>query len=84
MDNNKKYMEITLTANFIQEGNNGYTGWIDEIPGVVAYGDSLVLAKEQLIKILNIKLSAERERGAKESRKPSNVIKEEFKFSPAV
>lgn len=74
-------MELTLTATFIQEGpENGFTGWIDEIPGVIAYGDSFEKAKSELMKMLSIKMKLERER-AKEA--PHNVIKEEFKFTPA-
>lgn len=76
-------MEITLTADFVKEpDNNGYTGWINEIHGVIAYGATLEDAKRELIKILNIKLRVERDRVREERSGSENVIKEEFKFAP--
>lgn len=55
-------MELKLTADYIQEpGNNGYTGWINEIKGVIAHGDTIEEMKKELIAMLAIKFDVMRQ-----------------------
>lgn len=75
-------MEIKLTANIVEEpGGNGFTSWIEEIPGIVAHGDSLSDAKKELIRILAIKLKVDRERKRAEKKEDEGIISEELTLS---
>lgn len=58
-------MEITLTASILQESDNRFTAWIEEIRGVVAQGETIEEAKSELFKMLNIKLDLGRKESAK-------------------
>jgi len=74
-------MKITLTAEIIKEpGDNGYTGWINEISGVIAYGKTVDEAKKELIRMLGIKLKVDGER-RKNYKRDDNLISEELTFS---
>lgn len=75
-------MKITLTANLVEEpGKNGFTSWLEEIPSVVAHGESLEDAKSELIRILGIKLKVDGERQKSISKNELGLISEEMTFS---
>ena len=61
-------MKITLTASILQESDNRFTAWIEEIRGVVAQGETLEEVKSELFKMLNIKLDIGRKENAKRSQ----------------
>ena len=70
---------LKLTAEFTQEGG-GFTGWIIEIKGVIAHGDTLEEMKSELLKLLQIKFEAERDRNLKSA----DGTKEETEFNFAI
>jgi len=74
-------LEIKLTANILQEGENCFTAWINEIRGVVAQGETLDEAKKELFKMLRIKLDIEREENI--TKNVEGLITEEYNLVQA-
>lgn len=52
-------MDLELTGDFIHNDESGYIGWIREIKGVVARGETLNEVKNELNKVLRTKLQLE-------------------------
>lgn len=48
-----------LTITIIKENKNAFTGWINEIKGVIAQGNTKKEVKKELLKILQIKFDIE-------------------------
>ncbi len=74
-------LEIKLTANILQESENRFTAWINEIRGVVAQGESLDEAKKELFKMLRIKFDIEREENI--TKNTEGLITEEYNLVQA-
>lgn len=72
-------MELKLTANILEENKNCFVAWINEIKGVVAQGESIEEVKQELLKVLSIKLEIERK--ASKSINDENLITEEFNLT---
>lgn len=53
---------MKLTATFVKEGEHGFTGWINEFAGVTAFGETIEIATDELLKVLKVKFEAERRR----------------------
>ncbi len=71
-------MEIKLTATIFQDAKNLFTAQINEIRCVVAQGETLNEAKQELLKILRIKLELERKKQI--AVHSENVTTEEYNF----
>ncbi|MCF8374270.1 MAG: hypothetical protein K9H64_21795 [Bacteroidales bacterium] len=52
---------ITLTAEVLEQPGKGYTAWLREIKGVIAYGNSIANVRDELMKMLRIKLEVDRD-----------------------
>jgi predicted RNase H-like HicB family nuclease len=72
-------MKFKLTANFLQEADNVWTAWINEIRGVVAQGESLQEVRDELLRVFRVKLEVEREEQKKRMVSLcDNITTEEF------
>lgn len=49
-------MVLPLTVNIVQCNNTFFTGWVEELNGIVAQGETLAEVQSELQKILRIKL----------------------------
>jgi predicted RNase H-like HicB family nuclease len=56
-------MVINLSATIYKTGNI-YTGWLDDIKGVISQGSSIEEVKDNLLKLLQIKKEVENRRSA--------------------
>jgi predicted RNase H-like HicB family nuclease len=69
-----KKMELELTRDFIRIEKRNYIGWIREIKGVVAQGESIAEVKNELKRVLDAKL----QRHGANSAKAHPVRKKKF------
>ncbi len=77
----EKNMKIKLTATIIQDDENLFTAWINEIRGVIAQGETMEGVKKSLFKLLRIKLELERK--ANTVKQAKNVTTEEYNLVSA-
>jgi hypothetical protein len=49
-------IDIKVTANVYKDGERQFTGWVKEIRGVVAQGESLKEVGDELLKMLRCRL----------------------------
>jgi len=49
-------MEVKFTAQIVKDAENLYTGWMHEIKGVVAQGETIEEVEKDLLKLLKIRL----------------------------
>jgi predicted RNase H-like HicB family nuclease len=69
-------VQVVLTAVYLQTGD-GYVGFIEELPGVNAYGHTLEEAREMLRRLAAVVFDEER-RGAEEMITGLQVVREAF------
>ena len=77
-------MVIKLTADIIEHPDAGYTGWFNEIKGIVAQGKTLEEVKTELFKLLRIKWEIERENqreNGQSHQTSESVTREEFNLA---
>lgn len=75
-------MALKLTYD-LHESVGGFTGWINEIDGVVAMGETHQEVREELLKILRIKWDMDREEKNKERKTSDSVQTEELNLQLA-
>jgi len=75
--------EIAFTAVFIK-GSHGYTGFVEELPGVNAQGQTLEEARANLQSLAAVVFEEERAQ-SEELLEGKEVVREEFRvFLPAL
>ncbi len=75
---------IKLTYDLVQENENQFVGWLNEIDGVVAQGTSHSEVRDELLKLLQIKLEVERKEKEEKDQMPANTKTEELIFQIAL
>lgn len=68
--------KIAFTAVYLK-GNHGYTGFIEELPGLNSHGRTLDEARDTLRKLAEVVFDEER-RGAEEMIAGKDVVRENF------
>ena len=76
-------MPIKLTYDIVEESSTKFVGWLNEIEGVIAQGESKEEVRSELIKVLRIKLEVERKDKASKKHVTNNTHTEELNFQLA-
>jgi len=71
--------EVSLTAVFLK-GEHGYTGFVEELPGVNSQGQTIEEARDNLQRQAVVVFDAERAQ-AEELLEGKEVVREEFRVS---
>ena len=71
--------EVSLTAVFLK-GEHGYTGFVEELPGVNSQGQTIEEARDNLQRQAVVVFDAERAQ-AEELLEGKDVVREEFRVS---
>ena len=71
--------EVSLTAVFLK-GEHGYTGFVEELPGVNSQGQTIEEARSNLQRQAVVVFDAERAQ-AEELLEGKEVVREEFRVS---
>ncbi|MEP7169103.1 MAG: hypothetical protein ABI855_06995 [Bacteroidota bacterium] len=74
---------LKLTYELIEESPGNFTGWINEVEGVIAQGKTVQEVREELLKILRIKWEVER-RERKTKPETCNTKTEELNLQIAI
>lgn len=77
-------MKFKLTADIIQDPLSGFTAWIREIRGVVAHGDTIEEARDELFKALQIKLEMQERAFKSKLSDNKKIVTESFNFEAAL
>lgn len=73
--------EVSLTAVFLK-GRHGYTGFVEELPGVNSHGQSIDEARDNLRRLAAIVFDEERSR-SEELLEGKDVVREQFRVAVA-
>jgi predicted RNase H-like HicB family nuclease len=73
--------EIAFTAVFLR-GRHGYTGFVEELPGVNAQGQTIDEARDNLRRLAEVVFEEERAQSA-ELLAGKDVVREQFRISLA-
>ena len=75
---------LKLTYDIIAESDNRFVGWLNEVDGVIAQGESHQEVRDELLKILRIKWDLERQdKAAKPRHENYHATTEEFNLQIA-
>jgi len=74
--------EIAFTAVFLK-GRHGYTGFVEELPGVNSQGQTLEEARSNLQRLATVVFDEERAQ-AEELLEGKEVVREEFRIAIAM
>ena len=71
--------ELAFTAVFLK-GKHGYTGFVEELPGVNSHGQTIDEARENLQRLAAVVFDEERN-ASKELLRGKDVVREQFRVA---